>query len=177
MSDVETWKNATHGLVYVLKLDRLGNETHELVNPSKTFTIHKAERLMNQDRAANDKLDHFQNGMLVPVRLLDGDEDAKDIAENPNLLSDSDIQDMFKAHWKTFETKVNAIENEVTLSRLLDVAQAEDTGASVRQLDVIKHRIDEVSPKQFGGMDFVDSEVRSVGRVPGSEAGTPMTPK
>jgi len=171
MPDFETWKNATKGVVYILKMDRMGNEVHESVPYERSVSIQKSERLMNQDRAASEDLDVFLNGTMVPVRLLDGDEDAKDIASNPNLMSESDMAALFKGHWKTFESKVGEIQNERTLMRLLDMASDD---ATVRQQKIIKDRLAVVAPSAYQERD-----IEQVGRIsqggsapaPDSEAG------
>jgi len=73
MSDKkESWRNATKGLHGVLKFDRFGNEVHEQVRPGQTVQLSTDERLLNMDRAADDSLDVFKNGTLVPVRLIEG---------------------------------------------------------------------------------------------------------
>lgn len=149
MATNETWKNATRGKVVVLKYDLRGNLIHELVHGNGTFTLSREERLLNMDRAANDGLDVFKNGTLVPVRLIDGTEDAAEIASNPNLLTEDDMRGLFKAHWKTFEAKVQSISNPLTLSRLLALAEDEDTGATIKQQKTVKARLEEVQPAAF----------------------------
>lgn len=149
MANKETWKNATRGKVVVLKYDMRGNLIHELVHGGGAFTLSKEERLLNMDRAANENLDVFKNGTLVPVRLLDGDEEAAEIASNPNLITEDDMKSLFKAHWKTFEAKVAAIGNPLTLQRMLQLAEDEETGATIKQQKTIKARLDEVQPQPF----------------------------
>lgn len=144
-AELETWRNATKGMVYLLKIDRFGNETHEVVNGGKSFSLSNAERLLNQDRAANEGLDMFKNGQLVPVRLLEGDEEAAEIAANPNLMGEQEMTELFKTHWKTFDAKLAKISNLVTLSRMMEVANEVD--ATIKQVAMIEARIGELSPQ------------------------------
>lgn len=170
MPDFETWKNATAATVVITKRDRSGNEVHEIINGGRNFTLTRDERLLNMDRAATDDLDVFKNGMLVPVRLLEGDEDAVEIAANPNLMTDTDMQALFKGHWRTFEAKVTEIRNPLALGRLLEIAQEID--ATVRQVKIIEDRLEEVGPK---GYTEVTSHVHSSG--PQVVTGNAVTPK
>jgi hypothetical protein len=142
----EVWRNSIAGSVGVKKTDRRGELVTETVRGGEKFQISTDDRLLNSEWAANDDLDVFKNGMLTPVRILDGTEDAKEIASNPNLITESDMAALFSAHWKTFEAKLGLITNLTTLQRLLSVAEAEDTDATVRQVQSIKSRIDELNP-------------------------------
>lgn len=180
MANVETWKNATKGVVWVVKFDRFGNEQQEVIPAGRAFSLAKDERLINQDRAADENLDVFSNGMLVPVRLLEGDEDALDIANNPNLMGETDMGELFKQHWKTFEAKVAKINNESTLLRLRDMADTLD--ASVKQAAIIEARIKEVAPASIldDGITQVGAVRQNVDSDTGDEeriTGKAMTPK
>lgn len=144
MAGKETWKNATDGYIVLAKIDRRGDVGHEIVPSGKTVAISVDERLMNQDSAANEDLNIFRNGMMVPVRLLEGTEDKAEIESNPNLKSEEDLRKMFGLQWKKFEIEVGEINNVTTLNRLKSIAQEGD--ATVRQVNVIEARIAEVDP-------------------------------
>lgn len=140
----EVWRNETRGRIGVVKYDRRGELIHELVRGGGVLSISTEERQLNQERAADEDLDVFSNGSFVPVKILDGTEDAKEIASNPNNKSETDLRDMFKLHWKKFEAEVGEIKNMTTLERLRSIAQEGD--ATVRQVDVIESRIAELNP-------------------------------
>lgn len=145
MSDeFETWKNSTAGRVVLKKYNQRGELADEMFGGGKVFHIKPQERRINQEMAASPDLDMFKNGQLTPVRLIDTEEDAQEIASNPNLISDGEMKDLFKAHWKTFESKVGEISNMTTLERLLEVASEVD--AKVRQVEFVRARIDELNP-------------------------------
>lgn len=144
MSDFETWKNISAGKVWVNKLDRRGDPSVELVPSQGVFRISSEDRRFNQDAAANDRLDVFKNGMLVPVRLLDGSEDVADIASNPNLMSESDMVSLFSVHHKTFVSRLGEVSNTITLNRLLDIARERDEKLS--KISAIEARLAELSP-------------------------------
>lgn len=137
----ETWRSNIPGTIVVQKYDRRGDIVEEIILGGRSFQISTEERLFNQDLAATEGQDPFRNGMMQPLRLLDGTEDKAEIASNPNLLSESDMQLMFKAHFKTFESKVKSITNVTTLTRLRDVANEVD--ATIKQLEVIDSRLKE----------------------------------
>lgn len=146
MEGKETWMNAAKGRAGVLKYDRSGNLRQELVRSGGKIDLTTDERLVNQERAANESLDIFKNGMLVPVKLLDTAEDSKDIAENPNLKSETELLAMFKLQWKKFEVEVGNITNTAAIERMIDVAEREEVDATVRQVSVLRARLVELDP-------------------------------
>lgn len=164
----ETWKNATLGRVAVAKIDRRGDIDHELVSGGGKILLTTDERIMNQEMAANDELDVFKNGTMVPVRLLDTTEDAAEIASNPNLKSEEDLRNMFKLQWKKFETECATLSNLTTLLRLKEIAQEGD--ATVRQVNVIEARIAEVDPNAV----VVDTTIQNYGSVAPEGIRTPV---
>lgn len=160
-SGQETWKNTSAGKVVIWKQDSRGDYKDMLVAGEAKFVLTREDRIYNMDQAANKDLDNFSNGTLSPVRLLDGNEDAKEFANNPNLISESDVKSLFKSHWKTFETKVKAMTNASTLNRLLAVAEEQD--ASMRQVKMIQARLDEVDPSKFVEVTSTPMSGQSVG--------------
>jgi hypothetical protein len=139
----EVWMNATLGTVFVLKMDHRGELTrHEQVNSGRKFNITTEERRLNMERAADESLNVFTNGTLVPVRLIAEDEESRELASNPNAMSESDMASLLSGHFKTFEAKLNQIRNSSTLERMLAVAYEQD--ASVKRVDRIRERLDQV---------------------------------
>lgn len=151
----ETWKNATKGRISVLKQDRWGNLEHKMIRGGETFTLTEAERQTNSDKAATPDLDFFRNGMLTPVRLVETAEDYKDIAENPNLLSEQDLKDLFDLQWKQFDAKLGEISNALLLRRLEALADGDEVNVTVRQQKAIKARLNEVIPSRAQEVDSV----------------------
>lgn len=162
-SQKETWENPTGIHIYVKSLDSRGNIIHQYARPKggKIF-LTKEEREMNHDSAANSDLDNFLNGNLVPIRLLDGDEDTAALQNNPNILSDSEIKALFKGHHATFAKRLKEISNPLTVRRLLDAAKEDDVNASYKQVEAIQARLGEVSKGR-------DQEVR--------ESSAPVSPQ
>lgn len=142
----ETWKNASRGRVAVLKYNNKGDLEHELVRSGGRVILTPDERFVNQERAVSDEVDVFKNGFLVPVKLVDGNEDNVEIASNPNLKTEEELRDLFKLQWKKFEAAIEDISNVNTLERLRDIAQEGD--ATVRQVNVIEARIVAVDPSK-----------------------------
>lgn len=155
---LETWQSGVRGVVAIKKFDRRGEMKDEVIRAGQKFTLTTEERIFNQDRAASPELCDFRNGRLIPVRILDGTEDAKEIASNPNLIGESEMVDLLKGHFKTFESKLRAISNTVALERFLAVA--EDNDATIKQVSAIKTRLDEVNP-----IRVVERESHPVGRI------------
>jgi hypothetical protein len=144
MADTEAWKNAGAGLIVIKKTNQKGDFGEEAVLGGKVIQISPKDRRANSEMAATEELDVFKNGMLTPIRLIDSEEDAVEIASNPNLMTEQDMKDLFKSHWKTFETRIGEIANETTLTRLLEIGRIED--AKVRQVEAIEARLADVRP-------------------------------
>lgn len=146
----ETWKNATRGNVGVMKFDVKGNEVGTVVRAGKTVTLSVDERRLNQDKARSKKSDLFTNGTLEPVRLIDDPEltesaEYKEIVDNPNFISESEMREIFSAkRIDTFRNRLAEIENINVLSRIRQMADAED--AKVSQIDAIEERLAELRP-------------------------------
>lgn len=142
----ETWQNATRGLVVLKKYNQRGDLADEVVTSGRSIHISPNERRINQEMAANEDLDMFKNGTLAPLRIIDTEEDAKEIASNPNILSESEMKDLFAGHWKAFDARVAQIRNPQTLERMLEVSSELD--AKVRQVETIKERLAQVAPSK-----------------------------
>lgn len=147
MAELETWKNASNAFVAVTKLDPRGQEKTEIIESGKTFSLTSEERRINQDRCIEVANDFFKNGMLMPIRLLDGDEEVAELASSANLMSDSELQDLFGQHWRTFEKRINEISSTVTLQRMLDLSEKVD--ATHKQVTTIQSRMFALDPTSF----------------------------
>jgi hypothetical protein len=166
---LEAWLNAGKSRVFINRYDAKGKIRQELIAPGKTFHLSTAERRLNQEMAANEKLDLFRNGMLQPVRLIEGTEDAQALTENPNLLQQGEEESIFKLHWRTFEKRIAEIDNITTLERILEAATGD---ATVRQINQIKARLLELTPAPE---EMIRPDA-GTGPVPGMPTVRPVTP-
>lgn len=139
----ESWKYLGAGRISLLKYNQKGELAGELIPGGKVFQISPQERRINQEMAAGEDLDFFRNGQLAPVRLLDTD-DAAELASNPNVMSETDMRSLFKTNWKNFDSRIQEVSNTSTLERLVQIAKEVD--ATVRQLEIIESRLDELKP-------------------------------
>lgn len=138
--DLESWQNMSRGTHFIRRLDHRGELTRvEGVDPGKVVHISPEERRINSEQAASEDLDVFRNGIFHAVRLIEDNEEAREIAANPNAMSESDMVALVKGHPKTFTARLNGITNQVTLERLLQTAMNED--APVRRVEAIKEKI------------------------------------
>lgn len=169
----ETWQNVTRGTAAVLKLDSRGNEFGYVIPSGAKVTLSPEERRINQDRAASKAQDLFSNGTLEPhgswaSKLLDADEDLadeyKDIAENPNFISESEIKELFKLRIDAFRRRLADIENRTVVDRILSMAH--DLDAKASQIKAIEDRVEEFRPENL-------VEVETTG---GPAAARPATP-
>lgn len=173
IAQTEIWKNVTNGTVFVRRLDHRGElSRHEQVNSNRNVTMTTEERRVNQELSANERQDPFRNGILQPIRVLGEDAEIAELSSNPNSMAESDMIALLKGHHKTFEARVNQVQNTVTLERLLAVAYEED--CSVKKVERIKARIVEVG----GGGPPVSTPAPSVsGAREPSVFGRPMSPR
>lgn len=144
----ETWRNATAGTVFLIRLDHRGEQTiNEQVNSGRVIHLTPEERRINMEKAASESQDPFRNGIMTPVRLIDTEEDARELAANPNAMSETDMRALFKtrnpAASAALGAKLIAISNLTSLERLLAMAYEEDT--SVKTVERIQARIREVT--------------------------------
>lgn len=138
----ETWKNVTLSTHGVTRLDSYGKRSSELVGPGKLVDLSTEERAYYQRSVAQEELDIFTNGCLIPVRLFDDDAKAE-FASNPNLLSEDELTGMFKLQWKKFESEVAKISNIYALERMVRFADnSEDV--TVKKYEVVKNRLEEL---------------------------------
>jgi hypothetical protein len=165
---IETWRNVTQARHYI-KFNKNGELVNQMIMPDKSFHITPEERRFNSELAAGPELDVFANGTFAPVRLIEDEDDTAEIANNPNLLGESDMEALFKAHYKTFDAKVAEISNLLTLERMVEVGRQQD--ASVRKIETIQARIAELTPaKHF-------AEVEQLGNVEATQLRPPVTPR
>jgi hypothetical protein len=143
----ETWQNTTEGTVILKRLDHRGEFGRiETVVGGRTFNITIDERRQNSVEAASADLDVFRNGVLAPVRLLDDSDEARELASNPNVMTETDMR-KFVMGGEGFEERLAQIHNGATLDRLLAAAYEEN--APVKRVEAIQARIAEVQPKIF----------------------------
>jgi hypothetical protein len=116
----------------------------EQITAKRKVMLTPEERRLNQEVAATDDLDFFQNGMLVPVRLLDSEQDTQKLQANVNAMSETAMKAMFNSQRPAFQAKLQEISNVTTLRRLLEVAS--DVDATIRQVEAIQTRIENLTP-------------------------------
>lgn len=139
----ELWKNNGEATVVIKKRGEYGLEIEEMITGMKALHITPADRRMNQEAAAMPALDVFSNGMLTPVRLIEGEADLAEMAENPNLMTEEDMLALVKSHPKTFEKKITEITNPVVVKRLISMAHEED--CTVKRVESLQARLEEVT--------------------------------
>lgn len=145
--ELETWQNVGRGRAVLKQFNQRGELHDVMITGGKVFHLTPKERRINEEIAANEDLNMFRNGMLAPVKLIETEEDAKELAENPNVMGETEMRSLFKAHHKTFEKRVGEIKNPVVLGRLRDLASEEN--ATLKQVELIDARINEVHPKGY----------------------------
>lgn len=147
--DVETWRNARKGLIYVATFDPLTKRRQSVaVRPDRTVSLTTQERQLNQDMCTSHDLDPFSNGSLVPVELVETAEDYEQITSNPNILDESDMEEILKLKTPSLKKRLGEITNTVAVERLLELATSEDNEANLTMaaLKAIEDRLAELRP-------------------------------
>lgn len=172
LKDFEVWQSAIRGLIVIKRFDRKGDPINEAIPAGKTIHITPEERRFNQEIAAEPTLDVFSNGMLVPVKLLDGTEDAEELKDNPNHLTETAMRSLFadKRSRKALEETVSRVSNPITLQRMLALADEED--ATVKQVSFIQDRLAEVT-----GTSTQVQEVETISGPSGHQATRTSAPE
>lgn len=121
-SDQEIWKNVSRGKRGILRAQAGSKPKRELVNPGREVVLTRADREAYHRVAADDSLDVFKNGALVPVEILD-ETVMREFADNPNLITEDDMVKLFKMPQVKFEEKLGQINNIYALERMMEIAE------------------------------------------------------
>lgn len=177
-AEYEQWENTTAGRVSLKFYNQQGILQDKLIDSHRKFQITPKERKLNQEMAAGADLDHFANGIFAPIRLIETSDDVEQIRSNPNLVSEAEMKELFgaKKSLKAFQERVDAITNPYALTRMLELAQTDDS-ATAKQVAAVEERLKVVSPStyqeitQMGGPTAPPPPNRFPGAVTTSELG------
>lgn len=146
VKDFERWKSTVGGKTWIKGFDRRGDEISVCVPGGKEFNILPEERQLSQEYAAEAYLDPFQNGQLVPVKLVESASDYEDLKGNPNHLTEQDMQTYLEDPQgvEALKAAISQVKNPTTLVRLLAIAEDPTADYTVKQVAAIKDRLQEV---------------------------------
>jgi hypothetical protein len=139
-SGVEVWRNCTPGMTFITRIGEYGKRETELVYGERTFSVTPAERRLNQNNYAGPELDLFTNGTFQPVSLIDGEPDTARLLQNPNTLTDEDIQQVLAMRGEIFVQRINDISSEAVLTRVLEMAREPRYEVTLAQYEALKLR-------------------------------------
>lgn len=146
----ELWKNVAPGLRYYITIDALGNKSHNVVQPGRTFSISPTERRLNQDAAYETKADLFRNGTFV--MLKETDDTVTDEIESPNSISDGEIEtaaaEALGGDTVPYEAMLARTSSAVTAQRILEEAVLQDLPTSLVQ--AAKDKVEEFAERPIG---------------------------
>lgn len=152
---VETWENTTKSTVVTIKTDHLGQQARVATKGGQKLVITPQDRRFNQEMVSKDKYDPFQNGLLAPVKLVDK-EDAEKAAQNPNQMTEDDLEKFLSSPAGEFAERLLAISSEPVLRRLRKVARDADVKPS-RQ-EAIQTRLESIVPAAKIDSGTVDAD-------------------
>jgi hypothetical protein len=100
----------------------------------------------------------FQNGLLSPVKLIEGTEDVAQFASNPNHISEDEMVDLLNGKpLKAYQDRIAQMTNAVTINRMLELAESEDTNATVKHVQALEARRKELQPELYQEIETVDT--------------------
>ena len=142
----EVWMNPNAGVRYIQEQNFKGEFIAKEIAPGQKFTISTFDRMVNQEQAYSKDVDMFTNGTFSRVKLVESAEDYAELAENPNIMSESELEDIFGLTATQFKKKLAEIDNVRLLERLQELSQKEDLNVTVPQVKALEARLNEVSP-------------------------------
>lgn len=147
VKDFETWQSGIDGIVWLKKFDRRGEIVEEQVKPHGKIMLTPEERRYNQELVAEAHNDPFQNGMLIPLQLVESAEDYDKLRGNPNHLTEQDMREMLEdpKGLDTLRDGIGQVSNPTTLQRMLAIAEGDEVDATMRQVRVIRERLSEIA--------------------------------
>ena len=154
-ANLEVWENPTDSLVSLHKLDHRGVPYDVLVLPHRRVNLTPEERDMNEGMCASDELNPFRNGLLRPIKLVEDPEDGSNAVVTANAKSDDELAALLKKSHSVFEKALDEINSPITLRRFLSVAKVAD--GSVKQVQAIQDRLDEIAPSNLGIREVVEN--------------------
>lgn len=135
---METWMNAGPSLLHITKFGEYGKRESELIYGGRVFALTPQERRFNQSQCFRASDDPFTNGTFKPLALIDDEPDTDRLRNNPNVLDDARVAELFQLAGEGFNQKVLEITNPTAVDRLIEIARQPNAGASVQQLDILK---------------------------------------
>jgi hypothetical protein len=135
---VETWLNTSPSLVHLIKIGEYGKRETELVYGGRAVSLTPQERRINQSSCYDAKNDPFTNGTFKPLALIEDEPDTERLRNNPNVLDDDGVAELFTLTGEAFSQQLIAITNLTAVDRLIETAKQPATGASVGQLETLK---------------------------------------
>lgn len=178
---VETWESVVPNSIWLVRLNRRGDEEPFEVIPRKRFTITSLDRLITQEKIVDRANDPFTNGQFRPVVVPEG----INIETNPNALSDEDILALFQASTIAWQEYLKVIDSADTLRRMCELADSSDISlARYRELEAQLHTVAPVigAPQKDAelyekiGSPSTPASSGRTERTPGSPKKAPSSP-
>lgn len=139
---VETWESVSQAQNYIIRLNRRGDDTPELIQGTRQFKITTYERIMTQDKVLDKKHDPFTNGCFRPIIV----PQALTVESNPNAISDVEIDRVFVASEAAWDAYMEVIDAPATLRRMLE--RAEHSTISLKRYRELEDRERAMNPQK-----------------------------
>lgn len=141
----EIWENQLPGRTWVAKRDYDGRPSSDsVVGVGGRLRISTADRIRNQERIREPRLDPFRNGTLVRI---DSPQSSDPLTDSADALTREELLEAFQMDFDDFRDYVAEL-SEVNVRRL--VAMSTEAEATVNQANFLKEQIETRFPVTSG---------------------------
>ena len=148
VEEKEVWTNPNECTVWV-EVDnpyQPGMTMAKEIGPRENIQLSVRERRANQFIAARKEQDLFTNGTLAPVKLVDSADDFSELANEPNVKSETELKNLFKLSAAQFKKALAEINNLRVLERIQEIAEDDKTNTTLAQSKAIIASIEDMKP-------------------------------
>jgi hypothetical protein len=163
---IETWENVAQGINYIIRENRRGDEVYEPVAGSRKFKLSTYDRMLTEDKIADQRHNPFTNGSFRPV-IVPADIT---IETNPNAMSDDDIRRLFAASDAAWEAYMDVIDSPATLLRMATLAEdSEITLKRLRRIEALTSELQHANDPNWRVAQKDQAQYDGMGPVGGSQ--------
>lgn len=171
---IETWENVSDAVNYIVRENRRGDEEFLQVSGKRTFKLSTYDRMLTEDKIADDRNNPFLNGSFRPVVVPEN----VTIETNPNAMSSDDIKKLFSASETAWDEWMAQIDAPATLQRMVDMADNGEADISHRRYQQLVSMRQQYSSHGKPVLAQKDQEqyeriVQSAGSIPEPRVSTP----
>lgn len=129
---LEEWQSRVKGGRGVARWDDEGVLLIDRIEGGSAFFISPDRRRRNQQLYRDKRDDDFTNGAFFMLACVDSDGESKAMFAKQNAPDDAELLKLLEANESTFNKKVKAMTEPVTVERLYRLARANESGKKIK---------------------------------------------